>query len=101
MAIIPMIQIGYDDEKGNEYIIGTIYGDDTNPQKKIGAFKKEKVPGNMRWSIWERDNFTCKQCGSRRDLTIDHILAEANGGPTILDNLQTLCRRCNSRKGSR
>jgi len=59
------------------------------------------IPEAVRWEVWERDNFTCKKCGSRRFLTIDHILALANGGNTDIDNLQTLCGTCNSRKGKR
>jgi len=56
------------------------------------------IPMALRWEVWERDNFTCKICGSRRDLTIDHIIPAALGGQTTKENLQTLCRRCNSRK---
>lgn len=59
------------------------------------------IPEALRWKVWERDNFTCKHCGSRIFLSIDHIVAIANGGETILDNLQTLCSTCNSRKGKR
>jgi hypothetical protein len=60
---------------------------------------KELIPLEIRWQVWERDNFTCKHCGSRRDLTVDHIFPEFLGGSFELSNLQTLCRRCNSRKG--
>lgn len=56
------------------------------------------VPANIRWEIWERDNFTCKNCGVRKFLSIDHIIPESKGGETILDNLQTLCNPCNKRK---
>lgn len=62
---------------------------------------KEKIPAPLRWEIWERDNFTCKHCGTHRDLTIDHIIPESRGGTLHPDNLQTLCRKCNSRKGTR
>lgn len=34
-------------------------------------------------------------------LSIDHIHPERHGGTLDEDNLQTLCRPCNSRKGSR
>lgn len=63
--------------------------------------KKKFVPEYLRWEVWERDNFTCKDCGARRDLTVDHIYPESAGGPTEPSNLQTLCRRCNSKKGAR
>jgi hypothetical protein len=51
--------------------------------------------------IIERDNGACQSCGTTYDLSIDHIISRANGGDSSDDNLRTLCRRCNSAKGSR
>lgn len=62
---------------------------------------KQAIPAELRWDIWKRDDFTCQCCGARRFLTVDHILAEARGGTLDPANLQTLCRTCNSRKGTR
>jgi len=63
--------------------------------------KKAYIPSDIRWTVWERDNFTCKKCGARRNLTIDHVYPESKGGKASLDNCQTLCRSCNSSKGAR
>jgi 5-methylcytosine-specific restriction protein A len=41
----------------------------------------------------------CSRCGSKNDLTADHILSLANGGSNILENIMVLCRKCNSSKG--
>lgn len=60
---------------------------------------KVAIPSYIRWKIWERDNFTCTYCGSRNDLTIDHIHPEFLGGNLDESNLTTACRKCNSRKG--
>lgn len=65
------------------------------------TYRKQQVTPSTRWQVWERDDFTCQHCGTRRDLSIDHILAESRGGGVDLDNLQTLCKSCNSRKGPR
>lgn len=65
------------------------------------AGEKTNIPNDIRWEVFERDNFTCKKCGSRRLLCIDHIFPEALGGKMSLENLQTLCKSCNSRKGKR
>lgn len=65
------------------------------------SYKKAQIPAEIRWAVWERDNFTCKFCGSRKHLTIDHVLPESKGGNLSLANLQTLCKRCNSKKGNR
>lgn len=46
----------------------------------------------------------CPRCAQRvqyADLTVDHIVALANGGLTSRANAEVMCRRCNSRKGAR
>lgn len=49
----------------------------------------------------KRDDFRCKHCGTRDNLSVDHIHPESLGGTLDLDNLQTLCMPCNARKGVR
>src|SRR5262249_17064270 len=31
--------------------------------------KKEPIPAELRWKVWERDNFTCRQCGAKSPLS--------------------------------
>lgn len=67
--------------------------------------KKRKTNRNINWRlrfiVMKRDNFKCKQCGRspatdpKIILHVDHIRAWANGGETVLENLQTLCSVCN------
>lgn len=45
-----------------------------------------------------RDGGCCTSCGSQEDLTVDHIIPHAQGGPTTYNNLTTLCRRCHKLK---
>lgn len=52
-------------------------------------------------AVWDRDGWECVHCGSHRDLTVDHVIPVALGGTNDMDNLQTLCRPCNSSKGAR
>ena len=61
--------------------------------------KKKVISQALRTKVFERDRYRCKHCYTHLDLCVDHIIAEAIGGPTNLDNLQTLCRSCNSKKG--
>jgi hypothetical protein len=51
--------------------------------------------------IGERDGFRCRICGADRTLTVDHVIAVANGGTDDDGNLQLLCRSHNSQKGAR
>ena len=63
--------------------------------------KYTKIPRGLKKSVLERDAYRCVMCDTHLDLCCDHIISEADGGPTTLENLQTLCRACNTRKGSR
>lgn len=42
----------------------------------------------------------CAKCGATENLSVDHIIAFAQGGTNARSNLQCLCLSCNQRKGS-
>ena len=73
----------------------------TWPNPPSGNKPQRTVPMGMKWDVFVRDDFTCKHCGSRRHLEPDHIIPMCKGGETTLENLQTLCRRCNGKKGKK
>jgi len=60
-----------------------------------GAFAKAKVPSG----------YVCAHCGNvfpdRRYLNVDHIIPMNQGGLSVPENLQILCRSCNAKKGDR
>lgn len=58
------------------------------------------VPKSVRKAVYERDNHTCQCCGIKEDLTLDHIVPRSRGGSNDMNNLQTLCKSCNFRKGT-
>lgn len=83
-------------------------GAEANPQSK-GATPRRgpRDPSlRLRFLVMRRDRFTCRSCGRSpatypgAKLHVDHVTAWANGGLTTLENLQTLCDRCNLGKGS-
>lgn len=55
----------------------------------------------LRFMVMQRDNFKCCACGaspakdSSVELHIDHIIPWSKGGETVIENLQTLCSKCN------
>lgn len=50
--------------------------------------------------VYKRDGYACLKCGSPEDLTIDHVMPRALGGPDARSNYQTLCRTCNASKNA-
>ena len=59
------------------------------------------IPLELRIAVYERDGHACVECGAFDDLTLDHIHPFSLGGEDTFENLRTLCRSCNSRKGAR
>lgn len=59
------------------------------------------VSDKLRYQVLKRDNFKCCACGASPakdpsvELHIDHIIPYSKGGETIMENLQTLCSKCN------
>ena len=58
---------------------------------------------NVRYFIFKRDGDKClnPSCKTGKPLTIDHIVPIHLGGENKLSNLQTLCKSCNSSKGTK
>lgn len=52
----------------------------------------------IRWSVLERDHFTCRYCGQFAPnvvLHVDHVVAVCEGGTDDEGNLVTACSACN------
>ena len=62
------------------------------PYKKVMLSRK---------NVLRRDRSTCQYCGSRSNLTIDHVLPKSRGGRDTWTNLVAACVTCNNRKGDR
>lgn len=71
------------------------------------AGQRALMTSSLRAEIKERDKHTCKKCHNsvKKEpnllLEIDHITPLAKGGMTTKSNLQTLCWRCNRKKGAK
>jgi len=70
-------------------------------ETKIKKEDKRTIPLKLRLNVLNRDNFRCVYCGRSPAtdigvvLHIDHIVPFSKGGKTTLNNLQTLCSKCN------
>lgn len=75
------LQIKRDDQRKRKYRLksGTISVNDWN-------------------EMLERHNHSCAYCGTQDDITQDHIKPLSKGGENVIENIQPLCRSCNSRK---
>ncbi len=71
--------------------------------EKVGTDLLREPDEKIKARVKQRDNYTCLCCGSvlRRGLRleVDHILPFSMRGRTEMDNLQTLCKKCNNKKG--
>ncbi len=69
----------------------------------IRLFNYVRVPykkvGLSRVNIFRRDEGSCQYCGSKQNLTLDHVIPRSRGGKESWENLTTACQACNTRKG--
>ncbi len=52
-------------------------------------------------NLFRRDKGECQYCGSKKQLTIDHVVPRSKGGKSNWTNLVTACHRCNVIKGDK
>lgn len=57
------------------------------------------VPADVKAAILSAGE--CKHCGTSENLCVDHITPVSMGGGNEIENLQCLCRSCNSKKGAK
>lgn len=62
-------------------------------------FGRDSYP--TRALIYKRDDHECQYCGSKNDLTIDHVIPRSKGGQDTWQNLVACCTKCNLKKGSK
>ncbi|MBS6930225.1 MAG: DEAD/DEAH box helicase family protein [Lachnospiraceae bacterium oral taxon 082] len=79
------------------------------PLHEIGKIRPD-LEKMLRDSTFEKHtdkegNHCCALCGfkdrSRASFHVDHIIAMNNGGKSVVENLQILCRSCNARKSDK
>ena len=63
--------------------------------------KPARHPAFTRCNVFLRDRFTCQYCGSKEDLTFDHVIPRSKGGRTTWENVVAACAPCNLKKANR
>lgn len=70
--------------------------------KSIRYARERGAEGSHSFSDWQqlkiKHKNRCAICGENKPLTKDHILPLSEGGSNYIDNIQPLCRNCNSKK---
>ncbi len=98
--------------KGNK---SHLWKDGRSKQPGYDAFRshrrRERIKGNggsHTLGEWEtlkaQHNWTCFLCKKKEPeikLTEDHIIPSSKGGSDNIENIQPLCRSCNSKKGNK
>ncbi len=82
----------------------------SNPAKHVAKEQRRRARkrnngGSYTAAEWqalcEQYGNRCLACGADGPLTVDHIVPLEQGGSNDITNLQPLCNRCNSRKGTK
>jgi hypothetical protein len=90
--------------EGLAYVPGFASHQHVNPRESASALPApdgvsptpRRITASVRTYVIDRDNKQCVRCGSKDDLTLDHILPQSLDGPHIAENLRVMCRPCNS-----
>jgi hypothetical protein len=100
--------INSDDKKVSPLEENTDTSTDNKPIQRY--FEEKSIPRHdtnrdpnyrLRFIVMKRDSFKCCACGASPaknpavELHVDHITPWSKGGETTMDNLQTLCSKCN------
>lgn len=61
---------------------------------------QRQIEQGVSWKVFKRDGYACRYCSADDvPLTVDHLVTWESGGPSIVDNLVSACRKCNKTRG--
>lgn len=103
----------YDAQKMEEEIIRLMQDEDVTAKKGIYEYllcgderylSIRAFTDNMKREAYERQRGICSECNRRfgiDEMEADHITPWSQGGKTVAENCQMLCRDCNRRKSDK
>jgi hypothetical protein len=77
-----------------------------SPPKVFAKRTSRNINLKLRFTVLQLDNFRCRSCGASPaknpevELHVDHVIPWSKGGETEINNLQTLCSKCNLGKSN-
>jgi 5-methylcytosine-specific restriction endonuclease McrA len=80
-----------------------------NQKKNNGKTKKQHIPKKLKNMIWDKYVgkekgvglcYCCSEEIDSKNFEAGHIIPEAKGGPTNIDNLRPICSCCNKSMGT-
>ncbi len=75
--------------------------DDSGIIKQLVRKSQRQIDNRVQWTVFKRDGYRCRYCGVEGvPLTVDHIILWEEGGPTIIINLISCCKKCNRIRGN-
>jgi len=64
--------------------------------------RRVRISIRKQFMVFQRDGYRCRMCkrvGGK--LHLDHVIPVSKGGNSRIENLQTLCQKCNLKKGAK
>lgn len=100
-AISALVGVGlFSADLRGGYWLGHGHGSRQRLWKMDRSDYRKKISNSLRHRVYDRDGWQCLRCGAVSNLSLDHIQPWILGGDDTYENLQTLCRPCNSSKGA-
>lgn len=70
-------------------------------ETKEGRRVSRSIPRDVMLQVIRRDGQICRSCNQNVPddrVEFDHVIPKSRGGPTTVENLRLLCRKCNRNK---
>lgn len=76
-------------------------GDAITETKASGRSAQRNAKKAVRRAVFSIHGDQCLSCGATEHICIDHVIPLVKGGENTIENMQPLCRSCNSSKGTK